>query len=190
MTTPPVARHWLFLSASTREPGHVGNTETLALRAAASLPAEDIQTWLRLAELALPPFVDVRHTAGIYPMPEGDLKRLLDALIAATDLVVLAPVYWYSMPSPLKLALDHWSGLLRVPGLGFKDRMAGKNFWAISTSGNRDKAQPMFDSLALCAEFMGMCWQPPLWGRGGPPDTVLADELALAAATDHLRQPS
>ena len=32
--------HFLFLNASTREPGHVGNSETLARHAAAALPAE------------------------------------------------------------------------------------------------------------------------------------------------------
>ena len=40
--------HFLFLNASTREPGHVGNSETLARHAAAALPAG--QSWLKLAE--------------------------------------------------------------------------------------------------------------------------------------------
>jgi multimeric flavodoxin WrbA len=173
---------YLFLNASTREPGHTGNSETLARHAAATLPADAEQNWLKLAELATPPFVDLRHTAGSYPMPEGDLKRLLDATLAATDLVFVSPVYWFSIPSPLKTYLDHWSAWLRVPGLDFKERMAGKRLWVIATSGNRDKAQPMFDSYRLCAEFLGLHWQAPLWGKGGAPDAVLADDAALAAA--------
>ena len=36
----------------------------------------------------------------------------------------------------------------------------------------------MFDSYRLCAEFMGMQWQPPLWGKGGAPDAVLTDDVA------------
>lgn len=60
--------------------------------------------------------------------------------------------------------------------------MAGKRLWVIATSGSREKAQPMFDSYRLCAEFLGMQWQEPLWGKGGAPDAVLADEAALAAA--------
>ena len=177
-----VPRHVLFLIASSRAAGHVGNTETLARQAAAALPPGTRQTWLRLAELDLPPFVDQRHTVGSYPAPEGGLKTLADALLDCTDLVAVSPVYWFSLPAPLKLALDHWSGLLRVPGLDFKARMAGKRFWAVSTSGHRAKAQPMFDSLALCAEFMGMRWMPPLWGGGGAPGAVLADATAQAAA--------
>ncbi|MFC5302591.1 flavodoxin family protein [Azospira restricta] len=179
-------KHYLFLNASTREPGHVGNTETLARRAAQALPAEAAQTWLALVELQLPAFVDRRHTAGSYPMPEGDAKRVLDALLDATDVVLVSPVYWFSVPSPLKLCLDQWSAWLRVPGLDFKARMAQKRLWVVATSGDRAKAQPMLDSYRLCAEFMGMEWKGALWGKGGAPDAVLADAEALAAAAGFL----
>ena len=173
---------FLFLNASTREPGHIGNSETLARHAAAALPADTAQTWIKLAELEVPPFVDLRHTAGSYPMPEGDLKALLDATLAATDLVFVSPVYWFSIPSPAKTYLDHWSAWLRIPGVDFKDKMAGKRLWVIATSGNRERAQPMFDSYRLCAEFLGMQAMPPLWGKGGAPDAVLNDAEAMAAA--------
>lgn len=185
MTAP---RHVLFLVSNSRAPGHMGNTEALARVAAAALPAGTVQTWLHLAELTLPEFVDQRHTVGPYDAPTGDLQRVLDALLAATDVVAVAPVYWFSIPTPLKRVLDHWSGFLRVPGLDFKARMAGKRLWAVSTSGNRTKAQPMFDSLALCAEFMAMRWMPPLWGLGGAPGAVAADTAAQQAAATHLLQ--
>lgn len=178
-------RKFLFLNASTREPGHTGNSETLARHAAAALPAGSEQTWLKLAELSLPPFVDRRHTAGSYPPPEGDARTLLDATLAATDLVLVSPVYWFSIPSPLKTYLDHWSAWLRVPGLAFKEAMAGKRLWVVATSGNRDKAQPMFDSYRLCAEFLGMEFRPPLWGKGGAPGAVLDDRDALAAGAGY-----
>ena len=177
--------HFLFLNASTRAPGQVGNTETLARRAAEALPADAKQTWLALAGLELPAFVDHRHTTGVYPMPEGDAKQVLDALLAATDVVFVSPVYWFSVPSPLKLCLDQWSAWLRVPGLDFKARMAGKRLWVVATSGDRAKAQPMFDSYRLCAEFMGMKWRGALWGKGGAPDAVLGDAEALAEATGY-----
>lgn len=179
---------FLFLNATTREPGQIGNSETLARHAAAQLPAGTEQSWLKLADLELPAFVDLRHTAGTYPMPAGDAKTLLDATLAATDLVFVSPVYWFSIPSPLKTYLDHWSGWLRVPGLDFKEKMAGKRLWVISTSGNRERAQPMFDSYRLCAEFLGLQAMPPLWGKGGAPDAVLADHDALAAAAKYFAQ--
>ncbi len=96
-TTP----HYLFLTTSTRESGHLGNTEWLAQQAAAALPAGTVQTWHHLARMSLPPFVDLRHTVGSYPAPEGDLKTLLDATLAATHIVFVSPVYWFSIPSPL-----------------------------------------------------------------------------------------
>lgn len=178
---------FLFLVASTRVPGVLGNTEALARRAAAGLPADASQRWEHLAHLALPPFVDHRHDIGSYPMPEGDLLRLLDATLAASDIVLVAPVYWFSLPATLKHYLEYWSAWLRVPGLDFKARMAGKRLWFITTSGSRDKAQPSIDSARLCAEFLGMDWRGALWGKGGAPAAVEQDAEAWAAAAGLLR---
>ena len=195
MTTPHTATpHFLFLVASTRQTvadgGLVGNTEWLARQAAAALPSGSAQTWHHLAHMDLPPFVDQRHTTGQYPLPTGDLKTLLDATMAATHIVFVSPVYWYSIPSPLKTYLDHWSAWMRVPGLPFKDEMAKKTLRLITTSGDRTKAQPMIDSVQLCAQFLSMTWGGALWGKGGPPGAVQADAQAVEAASRFLVTPS
>ncbi|PJI99735.1 multimeric flavodoxin WrbA [Acidovorax sp. 69] len=184
------ASHTLFLTASTREPGHVGNTEWLARQAAQALPSDSPQTWLNLARMDLPPFVDQRHTAGAYAPPEGDMKTLLDATLAATHIVFVSPVYWFSIPSPLKTYLDHWSAWMRVPGLDFKEPMGAKTLSLITTSGDRAKAQPMIDSVALCAQFLSMRWGGALWGKGGPPGAVQADAAAVAGARHFLLAPA
>jgi putative NADPH-quinone reductase len=189
-SSQPASPQFLFLNASTRESGVVGNTEHLARVAAQSLPAGTAAQWLRLSELAMPAFVDLRHSAGVYPAPEGDSLTLLNATLAATDLVCVAPVYWYSLPSPLKLYFDHWSAWLRVLGLDFKARMAARRMWVITTSGDREKAQPMIDSLRLCAQFMQMDFAGALWGRGGAPGAVQSDAQALAAATQFFARPA
>lgn len=189
MTDP---KHFLFLVASTREPDHVGNTEWMARQAAASLPADTAQTWVHLARAGIPEFVDQRHTVGSYPMPDdGSVMRgLLDQTLACTDLVFVAPVYWFSFPSTLKAYLDHWSAWLRVPGLDFKARMSAKRLWLITTNGDRAKAQPMIDSTAMCAKFLDMPLAGVLWGKGGPPDAAQGDAHAVAAApTFFLGQP-
>ncbi len=182
-------RNFLFLTASTREPGHVGNTETLARAAAEALPAGTPQHWISLAQCELPNFVDLRHTVGSYPPPQGDAATLLDATLAASDIVFVSPVYWFSVPSPLKAYLDQWSAWMRVPGVDFKTHMSTKRLWVIATSGDRAKAQPMFDSYKLCADFLGMQWMGALWGKGGAPDAVLADSAAMAAAHTFLTAP-
>jgi len=187
MTTTTSKPHYLFLVASTREPGHTGNTEWLAQQAAVALPAGTQQTWLHVARMHLPAFVDLRHTAGQYPLPDGDLKTLLDATLAATDIVLVAPVYWYSLPSTIKTYLDHWSGFMRIPGVPFKEQMATKSLRLITTSGDRAKARPTIDTVRLCAEFLHMRWGDALWGKGGPPNAIQADAQAVEAARSFLR---
>jgi multimeric flavodoxin WrbA len=181
-----MSQKFLFLVASTREAGHLGNTEWLARKAASGLPAEQ-QQWLHLAHMSLPPFVDVRHTVGHYPMPSGDLRTLLDATMACDTLVFVAPVYWYSFPSNLKTFLDHWSAFTRIPELDFKGAMAQKTLKLVTTNGDRAKAQPLIDSTELCAQFLSMTWGGVLWGKGGPPDAVQSDAQAIEAAKTFLR---
>ena len=183
-------RHFLFLVASARIPGAVGNTEWLARQAARHLPEGATTQWLHLNDIDLAPFDDRRHDVGTYPMPDGDMLALLEATLAATDIVFVTPLYWYSFPNRLKLYLDHWSAWMRVAGLDFKTRMQGKRAWAITTSGNRAKTQPMFDSLKLCAEFLAMHWQAALWGSGGAPGAVEKDDAAIEAATSFFSSSS
>ena len=179
----PVTRHFLFLVASARRDG---NAEQLARRAAVGLPAAATQTWLHLADLPLPAFTDLRHvTAENWtPAVEGHARTLLAATLAATDLVIVAPVYWYSLPAAAKLYLDHWSAWLRAPGWDFKARMAGKTMWGVSTFSDTDPrfAAPLADTLRLSADYMKMPWGGHLLGSGNRPGEVLNDSAALAAA--------
>lgn len=186
MTTParPQA-HFLFLLASGRRDG---NSEALARRAAAQLPAGTTQTWLRLDEHPLPPFADLRHTssASWLPTVDGDARRLLEATLAATDLVFVAPVYWYSLPASAKLYLDHWTAWLRAPGWDFKARMAGKSLWAVSALSDSDPAlaAPLTETLRLTAGYMQMEWRGALLGEGNRPGDVHQDARASAAAAE------
>ncbi|GIL39280.1 NAD(P)H-dependent oxidoreductase [Roseiterribacter gracilis] len=180
MTT---TRSFLFLLAGARRDG---NSERLARRAAAALPADVQQTWLRLDEAALPPFADTRHepSGGVYPPPEGDARRLLDATLAASDLVFVAPVYWYSLPAPAKLYLDHWSGWMRVPTLNFRARMASRGLWAITAVSDEDRsvAEPLLQTLRLTADYMDMVWRGAAIGYGNRPGDVLNDATGVAQA--------
>ena len=176
------ARHFLFLLSGARADG---NTETLARRAASKLPGDIQQTWLRHADLPLPDFADIRHTGdGVYPMPEGNGRRLIDATLAATDIVFVAPVYWYSLPATAKTYLDHWSGWMRIPGIDFRARMAAKTMWAVTMLSDRDMAQaePLIGSLHWTAKYLNMRWGGSVIGYGNKPGEVLADEPALAQA--------
>ncbi|MEU7999713.1 NAD(P)H-dependent oxidoreductase [Catellatospora sp. NPDC049111] len=177
---------YLFLLAGARQGG---NTETLARTAAAELPAHATQTWLNLRDLPLPPFDDIRHTGdGVYPRPEGPEKTLLDATLAADNLVIASPLYWYSVSASAKLYLDHWSAWLRVPGADFKARMRGKTLWTVSVLSSTDfsTADPLIGTLRLSAAYLGMTWGGALLGYGNRPDDILTDPEALTRAKTFL----
>jgi multimeric flavodoxin WrbA len=175
-------RRFLFLVGSTRTGG---NTEALARRAAAALP-ESQQRWLRLVDHPLPPFADTRHSTGYAP-PDGNAKLLCDATLAATDLVIVTPVNWYSVSWPTKLYLDHWSAWMRIPALAFKDVLAKQTMWAIVVDsdpiGTADgSSTPVIDVLRRTAEYMSMRWSGALVGHANRPGEIETDTAALADA--------
>jgi hypothetical protein len=175
-------RRFQFLLTSARRDG---NAERLARRAAASLPAETEQHWLSLSDVPLPQFEDRRHEPGFqYGEVFGNERLLLDATLAASDLVLVVPLYWYSVPASAKLYLDYWSSWLRIPGADFKSRMADKVLWGVSAFSDEDAArmEPLVGTLRLTADYLGMGWGGVLLGRGNRPGEIMADEAALAAA--------
>jgi multimeric flavodoxin WrbA len=178
-------RRFLFLLASSRAQG---NTEQLASYTAQFLPADIEQQWLNLNDYAMPDFVDQRHEVdGTYPEPQGAMRELLDATLAATDLVFVTPLYWYSLPAAAKKYLDHWSGWMRVPGYDFKQKMRGRRLWNITVTSDEDQsyAQALTDSLRHTAGYMEMAWHGSLIGYGNRPGDVMQDRRALEQATNY-----
>jgi NAD(P)H-dependent FMN reductase len=175
-------RSFTFILASARRGG---NTETLARRAAGRLPAGVEQRWLDLTDLPLPTFRDLRHADdGSYPPPVWPAGVLMDATLAATDLVIASPLYWYSVSADAKRYLDHWSGWMRVPGVDFRARMAGKTLWAVGAVSDEDLsvAEPMLGTLRLTARYLDMHWGGALLGYANRPGEIHADAPALARA--------
>ena len=183
MTDQDDKRLFLFLCSSTRRNG---NAELLARHACERFPSRWAQHWLHHSDLPLPPFVDIRHAGGDghYDPPTGNLRVLLDATLAATDLVFVAPVYWYGLPTAAKLYLDHWTGCLRAPGLDFRARMTGKRLWAVTIVSDPDRslAEPLLGTLRLTANYMKMIWAGSVVGYGNRPGDVLNDADSIAAA--------
>lgn len=173
------SRRFLFLLCSTRR---LGNTEQLAYCAAHYLPTETDRNWLHLMDHPLPDYVDLRHS-GAYPPPCGNAKLLLEATLWATDVVLVAPLYWYSLPTPGKHYLDYWGAWLRTPGIEFQEQMRGKTLWLITAgSGPSTEAQPLEDMLRLTASYMQMPWGGMLFGSGSRPNDIQMDTDALQRA--------
>jgi multimeric flavodoxin WrbA len=176
-----MTRRFLFLLASTR-PG--GNSEALARRAALALGPGVEQRWLRLTDHPLPPFADTRHSTG-YPPPEGNARLVCDATLAATDLVLVTPVNWYSVSWPAKLYLDHWSAWMRVPELAFGATLEGRSLWGVLVDSDTDgegSAAPVVDVLRRTAGYMTMRWRGALIGHANRPGEIEGDAAALEAA--------
>ncbi|WP_367321409.1 flavodoxin family protein [Streptomyces sp. HUAS ZL42] len=174
-------RRFLFVLGSSRTDG---NTELLARKAAEQLPSDVEQQWISLAEHPLPDFVDLRHDSDHVRPTEGNVALLLDATLAATDIVIASPVYWYSVSGHTKRYLDHWSGWLRTPGLDFKATMAGRTLWGVAALADDQPsvADPLAGTLHNSAAYMRMRFGGMLLGNGSRPGDVLRDTEALAHA--------
>ncbi|OXS31816.1 flavodoxin family protein [Streptomyces sp. XY006] len=182
-----MTRRFLFVLGSARADG---NTELLARRAAEQLPPGVEQQWIDLTEHPLPDFEDLRHDSDHARPTEGSTALLLDATLAATDIVIASPLYWYSVSAQTKRYLDHWSGWLRTPGLDFKDTLAGRTLWGVTALAHEEEvvADPLIGTLSNSAAYMGMRFGGVLLGNGSKPGDVLNDTGALARAKTFFAQ--
>jgi multimeric flavodoxin WrbA len=180
-------RRFLFVLGSSRSEG---NTELLARKAAEQLPADVEQEWISLAEHPLPDFEDLRHDSDHVRPTEGNLALLLDATLAATDIVIASPLYWYTLSGQAKRYLDYWSGWLRTPGVDLKATLAGATLWGVTVLADDEPmvADPLIGALHNSAAFMKMRFGGVLLGNGSKPGDVLKDTEALARAKTFFAQ--
>ncbi|MFJ5261547.1 flavodoxin family protein [Streptomyces sp. NPDC088387] len=180
-------RRFLFVLGSSRSEG---NTELLARAAAEQLPDDVEQEWLDLAELDVPEFEDLRHDSDHIRPTQGDVARLLDATLAATDIVIASPLYWYSVSATTKRYLDYWSGWLRTPGADFKETLADRTLWGVTALAHEEfeVADPLIGTLHNAAAYMRMRFGGVLLGNGSKPGDVLHDSEALARAKTFFAQ--
>lgn len=172
-----MSRSLLFLLSSARPDG---NAQALARLAAGSVPAHR-QVWLDLTDPPLPPFCDLRpgHAAATDRAAE-----VLQAMRAASDVVLVAPVYWYALPAPAKLLMDHWSGWLDDPATGFADWAKTLTMWLVTARADPDPSVATLPEAMVrrSAEWLGMRWGGALHGVGDAAGEVLEDAAAVRAA--------
>lgn len=175
-----IDRRFLFLLASARSGG---NSETLARQAADGLPPDVPQVWLDLHKTSIPRFQDLRHPDRFGPL-EGVAASLAEETLSATDIVLVAPLYWYSLPATAKLYLDHWSHWMRVPELRFKECMAQKTLWLVMahSGSSPDEISPVVEGLRLTAKYLNTKWGGALLGDANAPGDIANDKAALTEA--------
>ncbi|PLL13074.1 flavodoxin [Tabrizicola sp. TH137] len=170
-------RRFLFLLSSARKGG---NALALAQAAAAPIPAA-AQVWIDLCDPPLPAFTDLRPG---FALPHGPVAQIHAAMREASDIVMVAPIYWYALPAPAKLLLDHWSGWLDAPETGFADWVKGKRMHLVTARADPDPTVPDLAEAMLrrSAEWLGMVWGGALHGIGDAPGEVSGDRAAMTAA--------
>lgn len=136
-----------------------------------------------LARLPLPDFQDGRHDTGSWTVGEHE-EQLRRATLEATDIVIASPLYWYALSAHTKRYLDYWSGWLAVPGLDFKQRMAGRTLWGVTVMADEDEvvADGLATSLNHTAAYLRMRFGGVLLGNGSRPGQVRDDERAAIRA--------
>jgi multimeric flavodoxin WrbA len=180
----PTERRFLFVVGSGRSGG---NTEALARLAARQLAPQVVQCWLCLRDLELPPFRDASGRDDPVSAPAGVERMLLEETLAATDLVIVTPLYWYSVSWSVKLYLDYWANWERLPEVDFKTRMRAKTLWAVTVMADEDQqvAAPLLDILALCARYLKANFAGALLGSGSWPGDILRDTDAVERARNY-----
>jgi NAD(P)H-dependent FMN reductase len=172
----PAPDRFLFLLSSARRDG---NSAQLARQAALGLtcPCD----WLDLTAPALPAFVDPRP--ALPPALSPRLRQVISAMQAASDICFVAPVYWYSLPAPAKLLLDHWSGLLDQPDLAFPSWIRSKRLWLVTTRADPDPGVADLPEALLrrTSDWLGMRWGGALHGVADAPGDIIHDESWAAA---------
>jgi multimeric flavodoxin WrbA len=174
------ARSFLFVLGSARPQG---NTEILAREAAAQLPDTVARDWVDLSRLPLPDFQDGRHETAGWAVG-GNEEVLRRKTLAATDIVLASPLYWYTVSANTKRYLDYWSGWLSVPGSDFKERMTGRTLWGVTAMADHDEAlaDGLTTTLNHSAAYLRMRFGGVLLGNGSRPGQVRDDERAMTRA--------
>lgn len=179
-----MSRRIVFLTSSPRRGS---NSEKLARHAATGLDPSVAQHWFSLDTPALPAFRDLRP--GNPGVPMGRLGDLFAQLMLASDVVLVAPIYWYAFPAPLHLFLSHLSGWLDAPELNVMATLKGKRAFLVTSRADPDPTVPLQAEAALkrSAEWLGMVWAGALHGVGDAPGEIEASD-AWRLAPGFLRQ--
>jgi glutathione-regulated potassium-efflux system ancillary protein KefF len=122
------------------------------------------------------PNLRTRSLYELYPDFDIDVHAEQEALLLADNIVWLAPVHWYSLPSLLK----HWIDTVLTHGWAYGggvQMLRGKRIWWVASAGGSEAEytaqgshfRPFDDFIAPIegtARYCGMQWLPPFIVHG------------------------
>ena len=145
-------------------------SETLVIHAHPS-PKHSIATRDLLEVFTARTDVRVHSLYELYPDFDIDVAAEQQALLAARNIVWLAPVHWYSFPAMMK----HWIDSVLTYGWAYGkggQALRGKRVWWVTSAGAGSQEyaadgshfRPFADFIAPIegtARYCGMQWLPP-----------------------------
>lgn len=167
----------LVLHGSSRDGG---NTEELTNLALEGIP----HTQIVLREKNIKSIHDQRHDPEGFAPVADDYDEVVEAVLAHDTLIFSTPIYWYGMSGHMKNFVDRWSQSLRDKRYAFKDELAKKHAYVITTGGDqpRLKGLPLIQQFQYIFGFVGMSFDGYIIGEGNKPHDILHDKRALADA--------
>lgn len=167
----------LVLHGSSREGG---NTEQLTNLALEGVP----HTSIYLREKEIRAIHDQRHDPDGFSPVADDYDQVVEAVLSHDFLIFSTPIYWYGMSGHMKNFVDRWSQSLRDKRYAFKDTLAQKRAYVITTGGDqpRLKGLPLIQQFQYIFSFVGMPYEGYIIGEGNKPGDILGDKRAVEDA--------
>ncbi|MED1950446.1 flavodoxin family protein [Brevibacillus centrosporus] len=168
----------LVLQGSSRENG---NTEQLSQLVLQGIP----HTQIHLREKNIRAIHDQRHDPEGFTAVDDDYDAIVEAVLEHDVIVFATPIYWYGMSGFMKDFVDRWSQSLRDKRYSFKQALAQKQAFVITTGGDdpRVKGLPLIQQFQYIFGFVGMPFAGYIIGEGNKPGDVLSDKRAVAEAS-------
>ncbi|WP_411503429.1 flavodoxin family protein [Brevibacillus centrosporus] len=168
----------LVLQGSSRENG---NTEQLSQLVLQGIP----HTQIHLREKNIRAIHDQRHDPEGFTAVDDDYDAIVEAVLEHDVIVFATPIYWYGMSGFMKDFVDRWSQSLRDKRYSFKQALAQKQGFVITTGGDdpRVKGLPLIQQFQYIFGFVGMPFAGYIIGEGNKPGDVLSDKRAVAEAS-------
>lgn len=168
----------LVLQGSSRENG---NTEQLSQLVLQGIP----YTQIHLREKNIRAIHDQRHDPEGFTAVDDDYDAIVEAVLEHDVIVFATPIYWYGMSGFMKDFVDRWSQSLRDKRYSFKQALAQKQAFVITTGGDdpRVKGLPLIQQFQYIFGFVGMPFAGYIIGEGNKPGDVLSDKRAVAEAS-------
>lgn len=113
----------------------------------------DANVLVSLSELDIAPFA-----YGSTRQPD-DFMAVIDAMLAADDIVFATPIYWYAMSGRMKALFDRFTDLLHDAGLRERARaFAGRRTWLLAVGTDPALPPGFAEPFVRTSRYLGMNW--------------------------------